>query len=770
MFGAVIAGFLISLGLLLFGKYIKSKYFFLLALYPISLFAYFSGFITKINQQLDIVYRSEWVPQYGINLDFRLDGLSLMFTLLITGIGSLIFLYTHKYLYGNKHTDKFYAYLTMFMSSMLGVVLSDNLIALIVFWELTSISSFFLIGFNTEDEKSRKNAQLALAITGIGGFFLLTGLILSGNIIGSYSIQELLQSRELLHNSPYYLPAIALIFLGAFTKSAQFPFHFWLPNAMKAPTPVSAYLHSATMVKAGIYLLARLTPAFGGHIYWNTTLLIVGAVTMLYASINTLYKTDLKGILAYSTIAVLGMLTMLLGIGTDLALKGLVVFIVAHALYKASLFLITGIIDHETHTRDVTVLSGLRKVMPLLFGAGILTLLSNIGFPYSLGFIGKEMIYESTLGISGPVLMWSIAAVTVISNIFIGYSGYQVALKPFVGPIPEKFEKIKPLSVFLLLPPVLLSVAGIFYGCFPYIADEILLKSATLSVTRHFTDLPLKVWHGMSLTLVLSILTILAGAALYIFRKQTHRQEEKMELLDAVKPEQLYNYLKTGVKRLALFYTQVMHNGYLRIYIMTIILFIICVVGYKLFTEVPIQINTSSLSTFRLYELTVFSIIIVAIMVTIFTSSRLTAIAGMTIVGYCICLMFVFYGAPDLAMTQFTIDTLTSVLFVLVLFKLPPFMKYARATIVTRDLLIAVAFGTLISIITFQALVSPAEKEVSRFYADNAYLAAKGKNVVNVILVDYRGFDTMIESIVLTIAALGVYSLLKLQIKSSDKE
>src|SRR5690606_30185113 len=302
-------------------------------------------------------------PAMGIDLSFRLDGLSLMFVLLITGIGTLVFLYAAPYLKGHRYLDRFYAYLCMFMAAMLGLVLSDNVLLLFVFWELTSISSFFLIGFNNDNEASRKSSLLALGITGGGGFLLMCGLILMGNLSGTYSVHEMLNSSEFLKNHELYGLILILVFAGAFTKSAQFPFHFWLPGAMKAPTPVSAYLHSATMVKAGVYLLARLFPGRGGSDYWTWPLVLVGGVTMLYSAVRSVFRTDLKGILAYSTIAGLGILVFLIGIGTTASMLAASVFILVHAIYKAGLFLIAGVIDHETGTRDVTRLSGLRKVL-----------------------------------------------------------------------------------------------------------------------------------------------------------------------------------------------------------------------------------------------------------------------------------------------------------------------------------------------------------------------------------------------------------------------
>ncbi|RZK63293.1 MAG: Na(+)/H(+) antiporter subunit A, partial [Pedobacter sp.] len=374
-----------------------TKWCAILCLLPVALFCYLLQFISLISNG-DVAYEFyEWVPSLNINFAFRMDGLSLLFGLLITGIGSLIFLYSSAYLKGHKYLDRFYAYLCLFMASMFGIVLSDNILLLFIFWELTSISSFFLIGFNNDSPDSRKSALRALSVTGLGGFFLLTGIVLIGNITGTYSISELLTAGEQIKNHDLYPLVIALVCIGAFTKSAQFPFHFWLPGAMKAPTPVSAYLHSATMVKAGIFLLLRFTPILGGTPEWSYTLMIFGGFTMIYTALNALFRIDLKSILAYSTISALGLLTFLIGLGTEKALIAALTFIVVHALYKATLFMTTGIIDHETGTRDLTKLSGLRKVLLPVFIAGLLAALSSAGMPLFFGFISKDLIYEATL-------------------------------------------------------------------------------------------------------------------------------------------------------------------------------------------------------------------------------------------------------------------------------------------------------------------------------------------------------------------------------------
>src|SRR5690606_27234847 len=394
----VLSGLIFSCLIVPFGKILKTKWSIILPIVPFLLFAFFAAQIPLVSSGNSLYQHIDWVSSLGINFDFKLDGLSLLFSLLITGIGTAIFVYALSYLKGHRYFDRFFGYLLLFMSAMLGVVLSDNILLLFIFWELTSISSFFLIGFNNDNADSRKSAITALTITGLGGFFLLAALILLGNISGTFIISELVQSKEVILNHPLYPLLILFIFIGAFTKSAQFPFHFWLPGAMKAPTPVSAYLHSATMVKAGIYLLARFTPILGDSELWHYSLMIVGGITMLYASIHSLFRIDLKSILAYSTIAALGILTFLIGVGTQEAMVAVAVFILAHALYKAVLFLVTGIIDHETGTRDITVLRGLGRVLLPVTIASIIAAASSAGLPFvTFGFIGKDLIYEATL-------------------------------------------------------------------------------------------------------------------------------------------------------------------------------------------------------------------------------------------------------------------------------------------------------------------------------------------------------------------------------------
>lgn len=771
MLGLILSGYFIAILILLLARFLNIKFINFVALFPALLTVIFVSFLPQVMNGQVIKFTTEWIPSLGINLDFKIDGLSLLFAIMVSSIGTLVYLYASKYLRGHKYIDRFFCYITLFMSSMLGVVLSDNLIGMFIFWELTSISSFFLIGFNNTEEKSRKNALTALGITGLGGFMLLSGFLLLGNITDTYNISDINNSYDFIHNSFAYPFIIVLICIGAFTKSAQFPFHVWLPGAMSAPTPVSAYLHSATMVKAGVFLLARLSPALGNHPMWNYTLMTVGAITMLYAAINSLYKTDLKGILAYTTIAALGLIVMLLGIGNGYAFQAAIVFILVHAFYKASLFMLVGVIDHETHTRDVTKLAGLRKVLPIVAVTGFFAAFSNAGIPLTFGFIGKDLIYESTLHHHNEWISYILTGIALITNIILLYAGFQVGIKPFLGAIPEKFQKIKLPNWRLFVPPLLLAIAGVFYGLFPQIIDVIIVRPAFSAVTKGLYEFaPLKIWHGFNLVLILSITTIVIGLLLYKSRPVSIKKEEFVNYLGSFGPKKWLDAFVKQIEFGALKITRTLHNGYLRKYLRTIIVFFIIIVGYKFFTEVPLVFENVRLSNVRLYELVVFCIMVITILLTVTTSSRITAIVSLSIIGYCICLLYVFYGAPDLAMTQFIIDTLTVVLFVLVLFKLPSFLKFNDHKTQFVDAIISISFGVLIAMITFEALLAPAEKTVSKFYAENAYLIGKGKNVVNVVLVDFRGFDTMIETIVLSIAAIGVYSLLKLQIKSSEKE
>ncbi|WP_121665893.1 putative monovalent cation/H+ antiporter subunit A [Mesonia aquimarina] len=767
MLTAILTGFSFSVLLIFLGRFVKGKFSLLPSLLPLGLFIYFAQFIGEISQGKTIVRNYEWIPSFGVNLSFTLDGLSLLFSLMITGIGFLVFAYTSAYLKTHKFLDRFYGYLSAFMAAMLGLVLSDNVISLFVFWELTSISSFFLIGFNNTNEASRKSALTALGITGIGGLLLLAGAIVLGSISGTYSIAEMMQDPSVITGSEYYILAVALIFGAAFTKSAQFPFHFWLPGAMKAPTPVSTYLHSATMVKAGIYLLLRLTPVLGGEAFWNTSLIIVGGITMLYSAVHTIFRTDLKGILAYSTISALGILVFLIGLGTEASLLAAAVFILVHALYKATLFLITGAIDLGTKTRDVTQLRGLRRVMLPVAIAGVLAALSNAGIPSSIGFIGKDLIYEGTLHFENSVVL--LTALALITNVFISYAGYVAGIKPFFGKLPEEFKETKYPDFFIWFPPVLLASLGILFGLFPGLIEGALIKPIVSSLNLPTEEIHLKFWHGFTPILALSALTIGSGVAMYFLLKPSKKLENFINSLEVISPKNILEQFNNVFERFSSLWTNTFQNGYLRNYVSTIIVFLVALVSWVLLQNTTYKIDYASFSKLTIYEGIVVGIMFFAIIFTVFTKSRLAAVAAMGVMGYSICLLFVFYSAPDLAMTQFAIDTLTVILFVLVLYRLPKYLSLSDYKNRIRDGILSIAFGGLISILALEVLAQPVNEEISEFYAKNSYIEAHGKNVVNVILVDFRGADTMVEISVLAIAAIGVFGLLKLRLKSTER-
>lgn len=769
MLFAVLSGLLFAIFLIPFGQFFRGRFSVIAGFLPLLLFAYFLTYIPEISAGQSIRSSTVWVPSMGLNLDFYLDGLALLFVLLITGIGSLIFFYAAPYLKGHPYLDRFYGYLSLFMASMLGLVLADNLLLLFIFWELTSISSFFLIGFNNDQADSRKSALIALGVTGGGGFLLMAGFILMGHLSGTYSIQEMVSSNEFIKDHSLYGLILFLVFAGAMTKSAQFPFHFWLPEAMKAPTPVSAYLHSATMVKAGVFLLARLFPVLGGTDFWTYPLMIIGGITMLYAAFLAIFRTDLKSILAYTTISALGVMVFLIGMGTREAILAATVFILVHALYKATLFLVTGIIDHETGTRDITRLSGLWKVLFPVAIAAFLAALSSAGVPLTFGFIGKDLIYEATLHQEG---LWALGltGLALITNIFLLCGGFMAGIRPFFGKLPERYSGLHLPHPLMWTPPLVLAVLGLLFGCFPSLVDGNLLGPAAQAIAGQSIESPLKIWHGFNLVLLLSAITLVVGTLLYFVFKPSIAKQDWLLGFQRLSTYQLTSRLNRFLLHLSRKFTEFWHNGFLRSYLFRIVAFAGALVAYKLIKLGLIPLDMQKISSVSIYEVGVSLIMMLGVFLTIITPSRLTAVVASSVVGYCLCLFFVFYSAPDLALTQFTIDTLTVVLFVLVLFRLPPFLKFANNRVKIRDAILSTVFGLIIAISALHVLNEPSNNQVSSFYGDNAYRLAKGKNVVNVILVDFRGFDTMFEIVVLSIAAIGVYSLLKLRLKPSDKE
>jgi multicomponent Na+:H+ antiporter subunit A len=729
----------------------------LLAAVPFGLTMYFALFIAATASGNVFSLSYDWAPSLGIKFSFLLDGLSLLFTILISGVGALVVIYSAVYLAGHPHLGRFYAYILMFMGSMLGLVLADNLITLFVFWELTSLSSYLLIGFDHDQETTRAAALQALLVTSGGGLALLAGFLLIGDIAGSMELSSLLRSGDVIRAHPLYAWVVLLVCVGAFTKSAQVPFHFWLPNAMVAPTPVSAYLHSATMVKAGVYLLARLTPILGGTETWMIALMTAGATTMIVGAFLALRQTDLKLILAYLTVSALGILVLFIGLGTSEAIVAAIVFLLGHALYKGALFLVVGIVDHETGTRNARELGGLRSAMPVTAIIAAFAALSLAALPPAFGFIGKELLLDAALGAEAGAGLLTLALL-LASIVFVAAAGI-VAIRPFFGKKSETSKRAHEAPPGLWLPPMLLACFGILFGIMPSLVDGPILRSAVQAISRKSVTVDLALWHGFNLPLALSVLSLACGAALYAARRHAHAAA-RLQITSAWGPQQWYNHVLAGMNHVAQRQTRLLQSGYLRFYLLIIVAATVALAVVKLFSAIG-SIDVTSDLDLRFYEWIVAGLIPAAALTAIMSRSRLGAVAALGVVGYSVGFIFVLFSAPDLAMTQFMVETLTVILFVLVFYHLPRFSAFSTQMELFRDAVTALAFGALITIIVSIGAGIQLYPKISDYFIENSLPLAHGRNVVNAILVDFRGFDTFGEITVLAVAAVGVYALLK---------
>lgn len=766
MLNLIIIGFLASAVAPFIYKPLKNYFGWIAATFPLYMFISFLSMYREIADGNIIKESVEWIPALGINFTFLLDGLSLTFVLIITLIGVVVFMYAGAYMKDYEHTDRFYVYIGIFMTSMIGLVISDNMITMFVFWELTSISSYLLIGFNHHKETSRRLALQALLVTGGGGLALMAGFILLSQISGSLEISALYDLNETITKSSTYTAIVILVLIGAFTKSAQFPFHFWLPNAMEAPTPVSAYLHSATMVKAGIYLIARMNHSLGGTELWQDTILIVGAITMMIAAILSFNQMDLKKLLAYSTLSVLGTLTMLLGIGSNLAIKAFFIYLVAHSLYKGTLFLVAGTLDHETGTRDVSKLGGLRKLMPVTTVTAALASFSMMGIIPLLGFIGKETVYESILEIDywGQFLI----AVAVVANALIVMITILVGFKPFWGKRLTTPKEPHEAPIKMWVGPAVLSILGLLMGIFPNEFIGKLLDQSAVSIISEELGIKIKLWHGFNVVLVLSLITLLSGIGLYFLRSKYLNLTQNLKLIKILKPSEWYEFLLNGMMSFAKFQTKVLQNGYLRNYIIFIILTTVALASYALFKVRDELIIVPDLSL-TFYEFAIAAIIVLSTFLVITSDSRLKSIVAVGVVGFTMGIIFIIHSAPDLALTTFAIETLTVILFVLVLYKLPKFLRFSKTTTKIRDVIIASSVGLFMTLMVLYVTSIELTSELKKYYTDTSVPGGKGRNVVNVILVDFRAIDTLGEITVLAIAALGVYALLKLKLDDGEE-
>ncbi|MEC4766931.1 monovalent cation/H+ antiporter subunit A [Halomonas sp. CUBES01] len=713
-----------------------------------------------------------WLPELNLELALRLDGLSLLFNLLIIGIGLLILLYAHFYLASDEPVGRFYAFLMLFMASMVGISMSDNLILLWLFWELTSLSSFLLIGFWSHQSEARKGARMALTVTGAGGLALLAGLLLLGDMAGSFSMGDVLASSEVIVADSRYPLMLGLVLLGAFTKSAQFPFQFWLPHAMAAPTPVSAYLHSATMVKAGIFLMARLHPAIADSELWTVVVSLVGTVTLLYGAWFALFKTDLKGILAFSTVSHLGLITVLLGIGSPMAVLAALFHILNHATFKAALFMSAGIIDHETGTRELKQLGGLRKAMPVTALLTTLAAAAMAGVPLFNGFLSKEMFFTETL--ETPVLgglSWLLPALATLGGILSVAYSLRLVHAVFFKPAREAPPKTPHEPPHLMrLPVEILVVLCVVVGLFPALMATGLLDLATQAVLQRPMAFKLAIWHGVNLPLMMSIAALVIGTALYWRHHEMRLFTRQFASVDARRVfERLVVTLGYQAEKLVARF-----EGHSLQRYMTLLLFAAFLMG--LIGLVQITDLTGAAG-----NQPVDGVVILGAVMLIFggiaTAAthryRLISLLMLSIVGLFVALTFARFSAPDLALTQLSVEVVTMILLMLALFFLPQKTPQESSPLRNlRDMLLAGSLGLVIASLNY-AVLTRDTLSISSFFVENSKPGGGGYNVVNVILVDFRGFDTLGEITVLAIAGLAIFKLLnrlRLFIPHSDGE
>ncbi|PTH40610.1 Na+/H+ antiporter Mnh2 subunit A [Staphylococcus capitis] len=735
-----------------------------------------------------------WMSSIDINLDMKLDGLSLMFGLIISLIGVGVFFYATQYL--SPQTDnlpRFFVYLLLFMFSMIGIVIANNTILMYVFWELTSVSSFLLISYWYNNGNSQLGAIQSFMITVFGGLALLTGFIMLYIITGTNNISEILAQRHAIEKHPLYIPMMFMLLLGAFTKSAQFPFHIWLPKAMAAPTPVSAYLHSATMVKAGIFLLFRFTPLLGLSDIYVYIVTFVGLITMLFGSLTALRQYDIKGILAYSTISQLGMIMSMVGIGGGYAqhtsdhlseFYALVLFaglfhLMNHAIFKCALFMGVGIIDHESGTRDIRSLNGMHHVFPKMHIVMLLAALSMAGVPFLNGFLSKEMFFDSLVkaieldqfGISLTII---VVALGVIASIFTFTYALYMIKETFWGQFnTEKFTKKSihepwlfslPAMILMVLIPIVFFIPNVFGHniLIPALRSVSGVGTQVDSVAPHISQ-----WHGINLPLILSVIVIVSGIILALainWKSLTHRMIKQASITDTYRRvyREFESYSGYGIRSLM--------SAKLNYYIMITLLIFVAIIAYGYLSVGFPKVHDLHVSSFGPLEI-ILSIVTVIIGISlIFIRQRLTMVILNGIIGFAVTLYFIAMKAPDLALTQLVVETITTILFIVSFSRLPNIPR-AKANLKKETLKIVVSLIMAVSVVSLIFIAQQADgmPSISKFYED-AYKLTGGKNIVNAILGDFRALDTLFEGLVLIIAGLGIYTLLNYKDRRGQDE
>lgn len=763
-------------------------------LVPLSIFIYLLRYIPDVAAGNTYKYTLSWIPSLDINFTSYVDGLSLLFGLLISGIGTLVIIYSIFYMSKVREAlHSFYVYLLMFMGAMLGVVFSDHLLVLYGFWELTSVSSFLLISYWYERKSSRQGAMKALLITVLGGFGMLAGFIMLIMMADTYSIREMIANLDVIQSHALFIPAMLCVLLGAFTKSAQFPFGIWLPDAMEAPTPVSSYLHSATMVKAGIYLVARMTPLFGGSSLWFWLVAGIGIITLLYGSLTAVRQTDLKAMLAYSTISQLGLIMCLLGVGSlalyfgpgdsgtifTLATFAALFHLFNHSTFKGSLFMVVGIIDHETGRRDIRYLGGLMQVMPITFTIAVIGGFSMAGLPPFNGFLSKEMFFAAVNDVSGagifglgniglmfPIIAW-------IASIFTFVYCMIFVFKTFGGQYrPEKLtRKVHEAPWGMLFSPAVLGLLVIFIFFFPNILGKYVLTPALTAILPMMpissSDLKISAWHGPNLELAMTIGVIAVG--ILLFKTKNRWVQVLRNYPQGLTLNHLYNQGLSSTEKLSASLTNRYMTGSLRHYLIYIFSFFVIVLLSSLLLHHGIQFDYSNNADISIFDVGLVLGMVIAACTVLFASNRIVAIVALGALGYMVSMFFVIFRAPDLALTQMVVETVTTVLFLLCFYHLPKLNKrIERIRFKLTNLIISIAMGLTVTLLALSANGHKLFEPISSFF-ENSYKLAGAKNIVNAILVDFRGFDTMLEISVLAIAGLGVYILVHQRSKRREQ-
>ena len=719
-----------------------------------------------------------WLPALGLNFVVRMDGFAWMFSMLVLGIGSLVVLYARYYMSPADPVPRFFSFLLAFMGAMSGVVLSGNIIQLVFFWELTSLFSFLLIGYWHHRKDARRGARMALTVTGTGGLCMFAGMLILGHIVGSYDLENVLAAGEQVRSHELYTPMLVLILLGALSKSAQFPFHFWLPHAMAAPTPVSSYLHSATMVKAGVFLMARLWPVLSGTDQWFWIVGGAGVATLLLGGFLAMFQRDLKGLLAYSTISHLGLITLMLGLNSALAAVAAVFHIMNHATFKASLFMATGIVDHESGTRDMNRLSGLRKMMPITATLACVASAAMAGVPLLNGFLSKEMFFAETVFVDADhwVRVALPLAATIAGMFSVAYS-LCFTVDVFFGPKATDLPR-KPHEPphWMRVPVELLVLICLLVGIFPAWTVGAFLNAAALPVVGgNLPYFSLAVWHGINTPLIMSIVALLGGVVLYMALRWLRKQEvlgDEAPLFSRIDGQRVFENLLARTTLLARDTRRLLNTQRLQWQMLWLVLIALLAGTLPLWLQgltIGHRANLPLSPAFVLLWVIGCACALGAAWKAKY--HRMAALIMLGGSGLCTCITFLWFSAPDLALTQLVVEVVTTVLILLGLRWLPKRDKKLQAPALStdltvrarrlRDLLIALAAGAGVGWLAFTMMSRPFPESTSTFFLERALSEGGGTNVVNVMLVDFRGFDTFGEIVVLGIVALTVYALLR---------